>query len=374
MKKKINIKKKIPYVNLPAQYKKEKKELLPIIDKVLSSGSYILGTQVEELENTIAQFVGVKYCTTLNSGTDSLLLGLHGIGVGSGDEVITQPNSFIASASTIAHLGAKPVFVDVLEDQSIDFNQIEKKINNRTKAIMPVHLTGRVGEFDEIKKIAKKYSLSIIEDAAQSFGSKYKNQQSGSLGDVGCFSTHPLKNFNAMGDGGFLTTNSKKIYNKSKLYRNHGLETRDSCLFWGSVSRLDEIQAAILNFRFKNFDNLIKIRIKNAKIYHDLLDKDKVFIPQMREHATDTFHTFVIQTENRQDLVKYLKYEGISTSIHYPTPIHLQPAAKYLNYSPGDFPITESQSKKILTLPINQELTDKDIKYICSKVNHFFRK
>ena len=158
----VNLKKKIPYVNLSAQYKKEKKELLPIIDKVFSSGSYILGKQVEELENTIAKFIGVKYCVTLNSGTDALLLGLHGIGVGSGDEVITQPNSFIASASVIAHLGAKPVFVDVLEDQSIDFNQIEKKINNRTKAIMPVHLTGRVGEFDEIKTIRKYLKGKII--------------------------------------------------------------------------------------------------------------------------------------------------------------------------------------------------------------------
>ena len=210
---------------------------------------------VNKLEDNLSKYVGTKYCITLNSGTDALLLGLYCLGVRKGDEVITQPNSFIASAaSTIAHLGAKPVFVDVSDDQSINTGKIEAAITKKTKAIMPVHLTGRVGEFDEIYEISKSYNIPVIEDAAQAIGSTYKNKKAGSLGEIGCFSTHPLKNLNAMGDGGFLTTNSKKHFEICKLYRNHGLINRDNCKFWGSVSRMDEIQACILNFRFKNLE------------------------------------------------------------------------------------------------------------------------
>ncbi len=362
----------IPYVNLSSQYKNERKELLPIIDEVLSSGNYILGEQVEKLEKNIAEYIGAKYCVTLNSGTDALLLGLHGLGIGKGDEVITQPNSFIASASVIAHIGAIPIFADVLEDQSIDPKEIEKKINKKTKAIMPVHLTGRVGEFDKIKDIANSYNIPIIEDAAQSIGSTFKNVKSGLLGDVACFSTHPLKNLNAMGDGGFLTTNSEEIHIQSKLYRNHGLENRDKCVFWGSVSRLDEIQAAILNFRFKKLDKLISKRRKNAGIYYDMLDQNKVLLPKQRSYSEDSFHTFVIQIDDREGLASFLKKQGIGTSIHYPTPIHIQPCAKYLNYKLGDFPKTEYQSKRILTLPVNQELSFDEIKMVSTKVNEYF--
>ena len=189
--------KEIKYVDLGQQYTKEKDELLPLIDKVLGSGNYILGNEVQELENNLCSFIGTKYCISVNSGTDALLLALHCLGVGKGDEVITQPNSFIASASAIAHLGAKPVFVDVLEDQSLDYSKLEQAITNKTKAIMPVHLTGRIGELDKIKLISDKYNIPIIEDAAQSIGSSFNNVKAGALGEVGCFSTHPLKNLNA---------------------------------------------------------------------------------------------------------------------------------------------------------------------------------
>ena len=289
-----------------------------------------------------------------------------------GDEVITQPNSFIASASTIAHLGAKPVFVDVSDDQSINTEKIEAAITKKTKAIMPVHLTGRVGEFDKIYEISKSYNIPVIEDSAQAIGSSYKNKKAGSLGEIGCFSTHPLKNLNAMGDGGFLTTNSKQHFEICKLYRNHGLINRDNCKFWGSVSRMDEIQACILNFRFKNLEKISLDRQKNAELYMRLLDKQKIYIPPQRDYAKDTFHTFVIQVENRNELKNYLMKHGINTSIHYPTPIHLQDASKYLGYKKGDFPVTEKQSKKILTLPVNNTLTSNQIKYISEKINNFY--
>ena len=202
---------------------------------------------------------------------------------------------------------------------------------------MPVHLTGRIGEFDEIKAIADKYNISIIEDAAQAIGSFYKNKHAGSIGDIGCFSTHPLKNLNAMGDGGFLTTNSDEVNEICRLYRNHGLETRDNCKFWGTVSRMDEIQACILNFRFKNLNEFIKKRQENAKLYKQLLNDKFVYTPDIRKYAIDSFHTFVIQVDRRDDLKKYLLKNGIETSIHYPTPIHLQSCSKHLNLKEGSF-------------------------------------
>lgn len=365
---------KVPYVELGVQYQKEKEHILPIIDNILSKGNYILGEEVEKLEITLAKFCGVKHCVTFNSGTDALLVSLYALGVRRGDEVITQPNSFIASAAVIAHIGAQPVFVDVKSDQSIDVDKIEAAITKNTKAIMPVHLTGRIGEMDKLTKISQEYSIPIIEDAAQSIGSSYGETKSGAFGEVGCFSTHPLKNLNAMGDGGFLTTNSSDIYKIAKLYRNHGLENREKCVFWGSVSRLDELQAGILNYRFSNLESLIKKRIKNADIYHKNLNKKFVYIPEIRKYAVDTYHTFVVQVKFRNDLKEFLLSKGISTSIHYPTPIHLQPCSKYLGHKKGDFPITENQSNEIISLPINQNLNQEQILHVCKYFNEFLEK
>ena len=205
---------KIPYINLAAQWSEEEKDILPIIKEILSSGQFIGGEIVDNFEKDVARFCKTKFCIALNSGTDALVCGLIALGVKRGDEIITPPNSFIASTSAIVHIGAKPVFVDVLEDQNINPYEIEKAITNKTKAIMPVHLTGRMAKMDEILKISNKYNIPIIEDAAQSIGSQYQNKFSGSIGEVGCFSTHPLKNLNACGDGGFITTNNfNKIYN-----------------------------------------------------------------------------------------------------------------------------------------------------------------
>tara|TARA_B000000475_G_C16003809_1_gene450012 strand:+ start:2923 stop:4047 length:1125 start_codon:yes stop_codon:yes gene_type:complete len=367
------LKMNIPYVNIKKQYKHEKKKLLKAIDKSLSSGKWVGGDEVEKFENSISKICGTKYCVSLNSGTDALTLALHLLGVSRGDEVITPPNSFIASTAVIVHLGAKPVFVDVKSDQNINEHEIEKKITKKTKAIMPVHLTGRMCSMDEIMKISKKYNIPVIEDCAQSILSKYKKKFSGSWGDVGCFSAHPLKNLNASGDGGYLTTNNEYIYKKIKNLRTHGMsDSRDNVSSFGYVSRMDNIQAAILNYRLKNLKKVIKKRRQNVDLYLKNLNLAKVYFPEEKKFEFNTYHTFVIQVEKRDQLKSFLKKKGIETTIHYPMPIHLQSASKYLGYKKGDFIETESQSKKILTLPINQYLTKKEILFVCKMINKFY--
>ncbi len=364
---------KIPYINLTKQYKIEKKKLLKVIDKCLSTGKWVGGSEVEKFEKSISKICKVKYCVSLNSGTDALTLALHLLGVRRGDEVITPPNSFIASTAVITHLGAKPVFVDVKKDQNINENNIEEKITKKTKAIMPVHLTGRMCTMDKIIKISKKYNIPVIEDCAQSILSSYKKKMSGSWGNVGCFSAHPLKNLNASGDGGYLTTNNKSIYEKIKNLRTHGMEeSRDNVSSFGYVSRMDNMQAAILNFRLKNLKNIINKRRKNVDFYLDNLNLNRVYFPMEKQSEYNSYHTFVVQVEKRNQLREFLKKRGIETSIHYPVPIHLQAASKYLGYKKGDFLETESQSKKILTLPINQFLSKKEIIYICKMINYFY--
>ena len=365
---------KIPYVNLRHQYGLERKNLLKIIDKTLSKGDWVGGDEVARFENRISKLCKQKYCVALNSGTDALTLSLHLLGVRRGDEVITPPNSFIASTATIIHLGAKPVFVDVKDDQNIDENKIEEKITKKTKVIMPVHLTGRMCNMDKIVKIAKKYKLKVVEDSAQSIMSKFGNKFSGTWGDVGCFSAHPLKNLNAMGDSGYLTTNNKYLYSKIKNLRSHGMEqNRDNVNNFGHVSRMDNIQAAILNFRLKNLKNVINRRRNNFKLYKKYLDRKFVFFPDEKKDEFNTYHTFVIQVNHRDKLKSYLASKGVGTAIHYPVPIHLQKASKFLGYKKKDFPICETQASKILTLPINQYLTNKEIVYISNLVNNFYK-
>ena len=363
----------IPYVNLSAQWENDRDELLPIIDRVLSSGQYIGGDEVDLFEKNIAKLCDVKYAISLNSGTDALTLSLHLSGIRTGDEVITPPNSFIASTSVIVHLGAKPVFADVLDNQNIDPSKIEDVITERTKAIMPVHLTGRVCDMDPIMEIAEKHNLLVVEDAAQAIGSMYKNKKSGSIGDIGCFSTHPLKNLNACGDGGFITTNNEEVYSKAIALRNHGMEDRDNITYFGYVSRMDNVQAAILNYRLKKLDLINEKRRKNAQIYFDGLNNIKVQLPLEEQHEFNTYHTFVIQVDDRDKLKDHLLRKGIETAIHYPVPIHLQPAAKNFNYAKGDFPTAEMQSERILTLPINQSLKKDSIDRIVSSINKFYK-
>ena len=365
---------KIPYVNLRAQWDKESPSLMPIVEKVLKSGSYVGGEEVTKFESKIAQFCKVKYAIATNSGTDALIIALRLLGVNSGDEVITPPNSFIASTSSIVHVGARPVFVDVLPNQNINPKLIRDKITKKTKAIMPVHLTGRMADMNPIMSIAKEYDIPIIEDSAQAIGAQYHGKFAGSIGNVGCFSTHPLKNLNACGDGGFITTNDEIVYERAKKLRNHGLIDRNTVNEFGFVSRMDVLQAAILNYRLSELPETIEKRRKNARFYMKHLDQNLVFFPKEESWEYNTYHTFIVQVSQRDKLVHSLEENGIQTAIHYPIPIHLQPAARPLGYSLGDFPETEKQSKSILTLPIHQFLSELDLQKITSVINNFKKK
>ena len=363
---------KINYVNLVEQYKSERKDLLRIVDKTFYSGNYVGGNQILKFESNIAKICNTKYAVSMNSGTDALTIALHLLGVKRGDEVITPPNSFIASTAVIIHLGAIPVFVDVKEDQNIDENLIEKKITKKTKAIMPVHLTGRMCNMKKISDISKKYKIPVVEDCAQSIMSSFLNKPSGSWSEIGCFSAHPLKNLNAMGDGGYLVTNKKNLFLKAKSLINHGMENRNDISNFGFVSRMDNVQAAILNYRLKNLKKIIIKRRKNFKIYLNNLDRNSVFFPNEKRGEFNTYHTFVIQADKRDQLKNFLHRKGIGTSIHYPIPIHLQKAYKRLFKKKEKYKNSESQSKSIITLPINQFLSEKDILFICKNINKFF--
>ena len=362
---------KIPYVDLSYQNKKIKKSLVSIFQNILLSGEFVGGSEIIKFEKKLSKLCNTKYAVALNSGTDALTIALHVCGIKPGDEVITPPNSFIASTSSIVHLGAKPVFVDVLPDQNLDSSKIIKAITSKTKAIMPVHLTGRMCNMLEIKKIAKKYKLKIIEDSAQSIGSKYLNKMSGSYSDIGCFSAHPLKNLNALGDAGYVVTNNFSYYKKVKDLCNLGMTNRNKIKNFGYVSRMDNLQAAILNFKLKKLQKVINQIRSNFLIYKANLPKN-VFFPFEKKEEFNTYHTFVIQVEKRDQLKSYLKKKGIGTSIHYPIPIHLQPASRSLGYKRGDFPITEGQSKKILSLPIHQDLKKSEILHISRTIADFF--
>ena len=363
----------IPYVNLGYK-RKSKTGLIKIFKKILDQGQFVGGEEILKFEKNISKLCKTKYAVALNSGTDALTLALHLLGVRKGDEVITTPNSFIASTAVIVHLGAIPVFVDVLDDQNIDPDKIEKSITKKTKVIMPVHLSGKMSQMNKIMEIAKKYKLKVIEDAAQSVASKLNNKMSGSFGDVGCFSAHPLKNLGALGDSGYITTNNFKIYKKIKSLSNHGMENRNIIKNFGYVSRMDNVQAAILNFKLKFLKKVIAIRRKNADYYRALLNNKYVQLPYEKKNEFHTYHTFVVQVKNKRDeLKKFLLKKGVETSIHYPIPIHLQPAAKKFGYKKGDFKIAEAQSKKILTLPINENLSKYEIVKICNLINSFFK-
>lgn len=365
---------KVPYVNLPQQFTDERDEIMSAVEAVLVSGEYIGGGAIAEFEREAAAFLGVKHVIGLASGTDALLLGMEALGIKCGDEVITPPNSFVASTSAIVRLGARPVFADVLPDQNIDPASIERAITAKTRAIMPVHLTGRAAAMDEIRAIAAKHKLWIVEDAAQAIGSKFNGLMAGALGDIGCFSAHPLKNMNACGDAGFVATNHDHVAEKLRILRNIGQLDRNTVTEWGTVSRMDTLQAAILRVRLRNLPRVTERRRANAALYRNLIDARHVFMPPCRPQEFNTFHTFVVQVDRRDELREFLANEGIGTAIHYPAPIHLQPVARPLGYKAGDFPVTERQAGRILTLPVNQTLSREQIEAVAAAVNRFFAK
>jgi dTDP-4-amino-4,6-dideoxygalactose transaminase len=363
---------RIGYVNLPAQFEEERAEILRAVEGVFRRGDFIGGEAVGRLEAELSAYLGVSHIVTLNSGTDALILAMKALNIGSGDEVITPPNSFVASTAAIIAVGATPVFADVLPDQNIDPAAVEAAVTRRTKAIMPVHLTGRMADMNPLMTIARKHRLAVIEDSAQAVGSTYDGLMSGTIGTFGCFSAHPLKNLNAAGDAGFVVTDDAELAARIRRLRNHGLINRSDVEEWGTVSRLDTLQAEVLRIRLRHLPSVIERRRRNAAQYRDGLADLPIFVPPCRNIEFNTFHTFVVQTDRRDELQKFLAGKGIETAIHYPVPIHLQAAAAHLGHRRGAFPVTERQAERILTFPVNQFLSAADISYICGSVREFF--
>lgn len=359
----------IPFVNLAKQFISIENELVQNFIDIGRSGGYIMGEVLETFEKNIATFLEVKHVLGVADGSDALFLIMHALGIGEGDEVITAPNSFIASAWTIIATGAKPVFVDVDQDLNINPKLIELAINEKTKAIMPIHLAGRPAKMDEINAIAKKYNLFIIEDSAQAIGARYKGKRVGGLSNAAGFSLHPLKNLGIYGDGGLIATNDDILYEKLKVLRNHGLINRDECEVWGYNSRLDTIQAAFANTKLKYLEKWNARCHEIAEIYKKNLTGVEIPVDQEWEYCV--YHNFVIKTIDRDLMMQHLKESGVDTRIHYPIPIHLQNAAKKLGYKNGDFPNTETFSKTMLSLPIYPELTNEEVYYVIEKVNSF---
>ncbi len=363
---------RVPYVDFPAQFAASRDEILGVVERVFAAGQFVGGTEVEALEGELAELIGVRHCVGLASGTDALIIAMRALGIGPGDEVITPPNSFFASTSSIVEVGATPVFADVCEDGNIDPAAVGAAVTPRTAAIMPVHLSGRIADMNPLREIAEKHGLAIVEDAAQSIGSRYDGRMSGAFGKVGCFSAHPLKNLNAAGDAGFLTTDDDKIAEFARRYRNVGLADRNTVVEWGRVARLDTLQAAILRLRLKGLDAVIERRRANAEAYRRLITAKAVTLPVCRPIEFNTFHVFMIQAERRDDLQAFLTERGVETAVHYPVPIHLQPVCKDLGYGPGSMPVCEALAGRILSLPIHQYLSDDDIAHVAASIGAFY--
>lgn len=362
----------VPYTNLPLQGSLEWPELSQVIGRVINKGNFILGEEVAAFEKEFAEYCGVKHAIGVANGTDSLVLCLRVLGIGEGDEVITAPNSWISTAAAIHLVGAKPVFVDVGPDQLIDVSKIDDAVTPKTKAIIPVHLTGRLADMDFMAKLAEELKLFIVEDSAQAIGASRDGYGAGAMG-LCSYSLHPLKNLNACGDAGIITTNNDAYAEELKLLRNHGLVDRDHVKQWGYNSRLDELHAAILRYRLRYLEPTIARRREIAELYYQGLSfTSGVTLPVKRDEERHTYHVFVVMCEERDQLREYLTKRGVETKIHYPIPIHLQECAADLNYSVGTFPSAEWQAGCILSLPINQYLTDGQIEHVVKTIKAFY--
>jgi dTDP-4-amino-4,6-dideoxygalactose transaminase len=355
----IEEKNMIPILDSKRQYAKIGKEIEKEVLEVLASGSYILGKHNKALQTEFADFVGTKFSVGLNSGTDALHLALRALDIGRGDEVITTAFTFVATASAIGLAGATPVFVDINPDTfNIDANKIEAAITPRTKAIIPVHLYGQPAEMDKIMDIAKRHNLKVVEDCCQAIGAEYKGQKVGSFGDFGCFSFYPTKNLGGMGDGGMITCNDESLYNRILALRNHGGAIRYYHDELGVNSRLDEIQAAILRVKMHYINEWNEARRANAYRYNEMFSKyPEILTPKEVDNSYCVYHQYTIRIENRDEVHKLLQENGIGAMIYYPVPLHLQKLHKELGYKEGDLPLTEKDTKLVMSLPMFPEIT-----------------
>ena len=338
---------------------------------VLRSGWYVLGNEVKTFEERFAEYTGASYCVGLASGLDALWIGCKMLGIGPGDEVIVQANTYIASVMGISMNGATPIFTEPDEYFQIDADKIEEKITEKTKAIMVVHLYGHVADMDKIVSLCKKYNLKLIEDCAQSHGATYKGKMTGTFGDVGCFSFYPSKNLGAFGDAGALVTNDPKIAEETRIYRNYGSEKRYYNKVVGANSRLDELQAGLLNVRLSHMDEITEERKRLCANYTNKLCNPSIYLPKERENTSTVWHQYVIRCDRREELIAYLNEKQIGTIIHYPIPPHLSEAYQYLGHKKGELPSTENYADTVLSIPLYNGMTEEEQQYVIDAINAF---
>src|ERR1700716_2203680 len=348
----------VPFVDLGAQYRTIAAEIDEAVSKVIREADFILGREVRLFEEEFARFCEVQYAVGVDSGTSALELALRAYDIGPGDEVITAANSFIASALAISHAGATPVLTDVDPyTYTLDVASIESAITPRTKAVLPVHLYGHPAHMDPIRQLADKHGLVVIEDACQAHGARYKGRRAGSLGHAAAFSFYPGKNLGAYGDGGMVVTNDRAVAKRLEMLRNYGQKEKYQHMFRGYNRRLDTLQAAVLRIKLKHLEEWNDARRQHAKNYCRLLGQTGIVVPRAAAHSESAWHLYVIQVDERDALKEHLSSRGIGVGIHYPIPIHLQPAYRDLGYRQGDFPVTEKNARRILSLPMYAELT-----------------
>jgi dTDP-4-amino-4,6-dideoxygalactose transaminase len=364
---------KVRYSYLEEQFE-DHQAIFKGFEELITTGDYTLGKPVQEFEQRFADLIGTAYGIGVNSGTDALFLSLKALGVDKGDEVITTPNTFIATVGAIVAAGARPVFVDVLDDYTINPELIEKAITPKTKAIMPVHYAGHPADMPAIMAIADRFYLAVVEDACQAISATIDNRCVGTFGISGGFSLHPLKNLNVWGDGGIIVTNSIEMYDELLLLRNHGLKNRDEVRIFGYNSRLDSLQAVVGNYLIKDIEDITSKRIKWAnRIDSGLANLDKfITIPKRERNKRYVYHLYMLMVQERDRLLSFLVDNGIEAKVHYPIPLHLQEAAHHLGYKKGDFPITEAQCESVITLPVHQHLSEAHIDYIIEKIHEFY--
>jgi dTDP-4-amino-4,6-dideoxygalactose transaminase len=367
--------KKVKFLDLKSENATILDELKSSVLSEVENSDFILGNTLSEFEKQYSSYCSTKYTVGVGSGSAALLLSLLAVGVSKGDEIILPSYSFIATALSAIWCGAVPVLVDCTQDYLIDTSKIEEKITNKTRAIIPVHLFGQMADMEMIRKIAKKHSLAVIEDAAQSHGARRNNISAGSFGDAACFSFYPSKNLGCFGDGGAVVTNKKNISDKIAKLRNYGSRRKYDCEIVGYNERLDSLQAAVLKAKLNYLDNWNKMRQRKAKLYKQFLSKiPGITIPQILKGNSHVYHIFPVNVTQRDKLSNYLLKNGVETLIHYPIPIHLQKSLAQYGYKKGDFPVTEKLSKTELSLPIYPTLDDTQIEYVCELIKKFYLK
>ncbi len=375
----------VPFLDLKAQYRQIENEVVPLVTEAMAKGAFIGGDHVTGFEKEFAEFCETEFCVGVGSGTDALRFALMALGIGAGDEVITVPNTFIATTEAISQVGATPVFIDVnartftMDPQKLaDYlksRNAKHEARNRPKAVIPVHLYGQPADMDKILEIANKHNLSVIEDACQAHGAKYKDRAAGSLGAAGCFSFYPGKNLGAFGEAGAVVTDDEKIATKMRMIRDHGQQRKYYHEMEGYNGRLDAIQAGVLRIKLKRLKDWNLLRREKAAYYNERLEKiSGIQIPFEADFANSVYHLYVILVNDRDKLQQFLAEKSISTGLHYPLPLHLQEAYAHLGYKKGGFPVAEQAADRLLSLPMFPELTHQQIDYVVESIKQFLSK